>query len=205
MPKGTTFSRIAEEAATYGVMHTHYDGTAPIKWKVTCGSCQEAQLYGWPIDTHPRTLVSKLRQRGWNLELHHTPVCKSCQKEAAMTKPTTGPDLKLARRIYSLLDENFHEGSRLYRDGWNDERVAKEADAALDVVVKFRREAYGELAEDPALQALRDDLAILRMEVEDIREKFKVALTPLEARIDELIMRIAKVRPAVVPVLRSVS
>lgn len=78
-----------------------------------------------------------------------------------------GPDPKIARLIYASLDEHFDEVRRLYRSGWSDERIAKEIETSPVIVSRIRAAAYGELAEDPKITALRDDLELIRMEVEE--------------------------------------
>jgi len=89
-----------------------------------------------------------------------------------MTKTATlGPDPKLARKIYAALDDHFDDVKKRFAPGWDDQRIAKELDVSPELVIRIRREAYGELAEDPAISVLRDDVELLKMELADASDK----------------------------------
>lgn len=49
----------------------------------------------------------------------------------------------------------------VYKTGWSDDAVAKSLDASPDVVVKIRKERYGELAVSPAIAECRHALDLL--------------------------------------------
>lgn len=82
-------------------------------------------------------------------------------EEANMTDPSP----RVLRPIFALLDEHFDEPSHRYREGWSDEKIAKEVGTTRDLVVKMRRESYGELADDPRIAALREEIELLRTEL----------------------------------------
>jgi len=103
---------------------------------------------------------------------------------------TLGPDPKLARRIYAKLDEVFNDTTRLYVRGWDDARVAQEVQTSALLVERIRREAYGELAEDPVLSELRDDLELHKMEIAEaisaLQKDANDKIVALQARIEAL-------------------
>lgn len=100
---------------------------------------------------------------------------------------SAGPSAKISRKVFSLLDEHFDEGARLYHPGWSDDEIAKEACCAPGVVERLRREAFGPLAEDPKLKALRDDFDLLQIEVFDATEKLGAKIADLGRRVDFLL------------------
>jgi len=93
-------------------------------------------------------------------------------------------DPKIARRIYAMLDERFIDDKRIYQPGWSDEKVATTLGVSVEIVMNIRRTAYGELAEDPKVTQLRDDIELLRMEFSDeiaaISKKYYERLSALE-------------------------
>ena len=94
-----------------------------------------------------------------------------------MTTPVVNaPDPKIAKRIYRKLDEVFDEDKRRFATGWTDEKIAKEIGTSPELVTRIRREAYGELAEDPAIVTLRDDIIMATMEFS--RRSARSAPTP---------------------------
>jgi ribonucleotide reductase alpha subunit len=68
------------------------------------------------------------------------------------------------RRVITLLNAHFDAETGKYVEGWNDARVAKDADALLSFVIKYREEGYGALAEDPEVVELRADIKKLNDE-----------------------------------------
>jgi hypothetical protein len=106
-----------------------------------------------------------------------------------------GPDPKIARRVITLLNDHFDSEKRVYEPGWSDERIAKEAAAALDFVTKYRREAYGELAEDPEIAKLRDDLKamddLFTGQLKQLELNFAHQINEVRGRLE----RLSKVHP----------
>ena len=158
-----------------------------VRWQIVCSACDHVETKGWGPRTSPEIMVRNFRRAGWTVGRGIRPLCPSCgsNREAKEVKdtPLVGPSPKIARRVFGLLDDHFDEQTRRYRPGYSDERVAKEANTAIELVMRLRREAYGELAEDPKLTELRDDIELLRLEMAD-------AVKPLHARLDELVRRV---------------
>ena len=162
-------------ALKWGIARTAYSPGGPSsEWVIQC-ACGKQETRGWPIDMPSDAMVKKFTQQGWRMSVKHQPVCNDCQKkERKVSKPVqvAGPDPKIARRIYAALDDHFDEAKRLYRAGWDDAKVAETLDVSLECVSRIRREAYGEIAEAPEIQGFRDELALLRMEMEDLQTRF---------------------------------
>ena len=142
------------------------------RFQLVCGDCGKTELKGWPVDIDPNGAVANARRQGWTLRRGHDPLCSACstpRRDDPMTKtPAIGPDPKIARKVFALLDEHFDEHTRLYRDGYTDKRIADEVGTSEELVARTRSAAYGELAEDPVISGLRDDVQLLRMELDDL-------------------------------------
>jgi hypothetical protein len=67
-------------------------------------------------------------------------------------------DIRLMVCVTEHLQDYFNKDRGVYLNDWNDERVAKVTGASVAFVVKVRREAFAELAEDPTLTELRRDI-----------------------------------------------
>jgi hypothetical protein len=146
----------------------------PTRWRITCSGCQEFEEHAWDVRTSPAIMVRNLRHKNWEVDRKRPPKCPKCSngRETGMTKTATlGPDPKLARKIYAALDDHFDDVKKRFAPGWDDQRIAKELDVSPELVIRIRREAYGELAEDPAISVLRDDVELLKMELADASDK----------------------------------
>lgn len=147
---------------------------------LVCADCstsprQQAQLKENAVNK-PTPITSELFAHG-------PEILPTEPTEPSTTVPTTPtvPNLKLARKVYAALDEHFDEDKKMYRDGWNDLTISKSLGVSQDVVTRIRREAYGELAMDPKLAKLSDDIELLRMEYDDAQQKMVAVSTRLVA------------------------
>ena len=100
---------------------------------------------------------------------------------ALPTVPSTaiGPNPQIIIQVITLLNEHFDKAKRLYNAGWSDERIAKEADTALTLVVSYREAGYGKLAEDPEktrLKGIADALEAKIMALSNELDAFKVQI-----------------------------
>jgi hypothetical protein len=161
-----------------------------VRWQIVCSACDHVETKGWGPRTSPEIMVRNFRRAGWTVGRGIRPLCPSCSsnREAKEVKdtPLVGPSPKIARRVFGLLDDHFDEETRRYRPGYSDERVAKEADTAIELVMRLRREAYGELAEDPKLTELRDELELAKLGFEEAYQEAMEQLRKLGGRVDEL-------------------
>ena len=109
---------------------------------------------------------------------------------ATVQTQAIGPAPKIARSIHAKLEELFNDKTRRYASGWSDERIAKEINTSPDLVARIRKEAYGELAEDPMVATLKDDIALLRLEFEEaivkVTKEFIPKMAELEGRITKV-------------------
>lgn len=98
--------------------------------------------------------------------------------------PTPSP--KITHAVFQLLDGVFDPAKRLYKSGYTDQRVAKEAGTSEDVVLYLRTETFGQLAEDPRLGNIRDDLELLGMDAAEKFAALQKALGELRSRIEQV-------------------
>jgi hypothetical protein len=192
---GSVQQRLILEAAKYNFTYATRNDRAA--WYVNCSVCNAESVVGAPNNAPPQLIATHFSKRGWNVGFKQPPICPDCQKANRMTKtlsiptptptPQTAPDPKIARKVYAALDERFNETTRTYAAGWSDERVAKELSVALPLVVGIRTSAYGELAEDPRITKLREDVEFLRMEFEEEMTKLTAKYANRVKELQELI------------------
>jgi hypothetical protein len=91
------------------------------------------------------------------------------------TKAVRDPTVREMRQIMGLLESHFDDKGGLYTKGWNDRRVAEEANLPMAMVSKVRREAFGELKVDTEIEVLRAEA----------RELFERLVT-LDGKINKL-------------------
>ena len=156
-------------------------------WRITCTKCGHNEDHGWGPRTPPDQMVKNMKNKGWECGGKKPITCPDCikaEKEAKRqereAKPkkekkpmatvqtaetarqAPAPNPKIARKVYALLEEFFEEANGQYTHDYTDERVAAEVGTSTHVVQTLRREAYGELKEDPRIRQLRTK--ILNME-----------------------------------------
>lgn len=111
---------------------------------------------------------------------------KAKQNPPAEPKMQTQPNLKITHTVFQLLDSIFDRNKRLYRSGYSDARVAKDAGTTEDVVAALRVEVYGTLAEDPRIQSVKDDIALLEMQQAELNKNFERSISDLNSRVEQL-------------------
>jgi len=190
-----TPSDIERDAAVYGLTKTFESASGVTKWGVECQRCEKRYSFGWFMATAPEIMVKRMRNSGWlfNPKLR---ICTACRRKEKIVSSSPaalqiGPDPKIARKIYAALDDHFDEAKKLYRPGWSDAKIAAEIDTSPEIVARIRKDGYGDLAEDPVIQALRDDVELLRMEVAEIYAKRDVELNGILTKIADLDARIS--------------
>jgi hypothetical protein len=190
----SALDNIEKLVSQYGLTKTHDREHKRLSWVVTCG-CNATEAFQFPPTAHPDMMYKGVRQHGWRIEKKRAPVCVECIKsekapkeQFVMSAPTptistVDPNKKIMRRVYALLDDHFDEQTKRYAKGWNDERVAKEADTSLALVIATRKEAYGDLAEDPEVTIMLDELAEFEAataaRIEQIKADYVAQLAPL--------------------------
>lgn len=166
-----------------------------------CGEVGSFNCHGlFDAEQYDKRFVRK----GWTLDPNVCPACKARKKEerkmttqtktapakaTAVEAGTTG-SLKAQRRMNELLLQHFDEDAGRYANGYSDQKVASETGLSLNVVTRYRTEAFGELKEPAELQALQHEIDGLQKrldeEVQTIASLFGEEITKLRARLTEL-------------------
>jgi hypothetical protein len=95
------------------------------------------------------------------------------------------------RKVFQLLEDQFDAESGSFKDGWSDDRIAKETSISRDAVKNYRVNAFGKIKPPGELEVLRRELGelehfALRTENE-IKNKVKdltLRLSAIERRFD---------------------
>lgn len=155
-------------------------------------------------------LVSFFRRRGWSVDLRNGSVCPDCVKNATESRrrkeerkrmeqssvvqlPTPGASSKIAD-VYMLLEDAYDKARRCYRDGWSDERIAKETGAALNLVTSRRAQDYGPIP-PPKPEPMVEIATLakpLLIELSGVVSRAKALVQEAQA-LDERVRRIAAV------------
>ena len=184
------------DAAREGFYRTRDPQRNKQRWAVKCDTCGTERIWNMGDNAPIEFLKNAFHNAGWVRHKDQC-TCPNCVKEAKMNKhvapaaEVVAINPKIQRKVFSLLDEHFDEDKRLYRLGWSDAAIAKEADTSEAFVVQLRRGAYGELAEDPHVTALKKDIASLGQEITDLGNDLLAKMGALEARQKELESRMS--------------
>jgi hypothetical protein len=196
-----TYLQLAAECAHHGLREI-IDGQGRRRWLAACGHCgKESSVFRADVRNAQQVLGHFTRAK-WILARKASPYCsKECSNaERTMSSTNTnkapaapvqaiGPNPVIMRRVITLLNDQFDMKTRLYREGYSDERVAKEAETSPEFVTTFRRGAYGELAEDPMISKLREEVAALKaLQLEELAKMRAV----FEAQTKELDYKLAR-------------
>lgn len=129
----------------------------------------------------PEVVTKHFAQKGWKVRKRLIcPICNAPQKKelsmnnVAPIKPEPAPTdaVKAARRkANELLMFEFEVEAGRYKDGWSDERVAKESGMPLAWVVKRRDEEYGPLKEPSEFGEVRAEAKVLASEIGKLQAK----------------------------------
>jgi hypothetical protein len=206
--------QLEADAAHYGVIRsTDKDGRR--HFLVTCGQCNRQQNTFNSTFDHVDEILSHFRKQGWQFDYKVSPYCTpQCQRSAKKAKQAEerekkrveemnhkpqapplpapvaapsmiGPNPKIVVKVITMLNEHFDLEKRLYRSGWSDERIAKEADTSLSFVMGYREDAYAKLAEEPAATKLREDIQALEdLQAQHVAE-INAKIAELKARLDK--------------------
>lgn len=132
---------------------------------IACSRCgaeeTKSAAHGVRVDEH--TLATAFRSKGWRVEdrrdRHLCPACaakqqdearaRRAEKEAALAeqKPDRSPAaaVKLGE-LYMMLSDAYEPARKLYKQGWSDDRIAKETGLAIEFVRSRREQDFGPLA-----------------------------------------------------------
>ena len=189
---------IREQAAALGftlkrIQPGPQGGRPATRWSCTCSKCGHEGTFAWAVNTSPAYMVQNIEQAGW-FHSRRQRICPNCIEEAKEARkmnkiePVSNP--KLQRKVFALLDDHFDEDRKLYKAGWSDKKVAEAADTSEQFVINVRRGAYGELAEDPAVTAIRAEIDELRREAHSMSDELLDRMGKIEDKITQLHTRL---------------
>lgn len=98
----------------------------------------------------------------------------------AKITPTTGAAL---RKVFALLEDNFDADVGMYKDGWSDERIAKETQVSPNAVKEYRTSAFGKLKPPTELHKISQDLRELETLFLKTENEFREKIKDLKARV----------------------
>jgi hypothetical protein len=198
-----TYLQLAAECAHNGLREI-IDGQGRRRWLATCGHCGKEDSVFRSDVRNAQQILSHFNRARWVLARKSSPYCsRECQKmstqannnKSASAPPPAiaaiGPNPIIMRRVITLLNDQFDMKTRLYRESYSDERVAKEAETSLEFVTTFRRGAYGELAEDPMISKLRDEVAALKALQNEELAKMRATFEAQNKELDYKLARLA--------------
>lgn len=168
-------------------------GRPATRWACKCAKCDKEQVWGWDAGTSPEFMIKNLRREKWTHD-KRGPICDTCtndeksEKRVSKLEPLSNP--KLQRKVFALLNDHFDEERRLYKSGWSDKKIAEAADTSEHYVASVRCEAYGELAEDPAITAMKAEIDALASEAKTVADEMMERMGQIEAKITQLYTRL---------------
>ena len=184
----------AEKLGFYQRRVVSDDNRAVTKWACKCSRCNAEIVWSYGLGTGIPFMMKHLRAAGWDHD-KRGPICTQCiweenARKEKVSKPETLSNPKLQRKVFALLDDHFDEDNRRYRPGWSDKKIADEAQTSVQFVEGLRRGAYGELAEDPAVTALRGELEALAEEAKKSADTLMTVFGDLEKKVSDLKTRV---------------
>lgn len=131
--------------------------------KLACSGCPTVGERNMRVLMPPEQIDKKFAQAGWKLDPHLCPNCQAlaAEEKAQMASAPSPAAIAAQARMFKLLDEHFDPEKGAFRAEWNDKRIADETGMKPETVAAFRKAAFGEIKEDPALAALRADINAL--------------------------------------------
>lgn len=127
-----------------------------------CGADEwKSAAHGVRVDEH--TMANVFRAKGWRVEQRRDRhLCPSCtakdqeqararraEKEAAMAEQKSERSPAAAVKLgelYMMLSDAYEPARKLYKQGWSDDRIAKETGLAIEFVRSRREQDFGPLA-----------------------------------------------------------
>lgn len=105
----------------------------------------------------------------------------------AQQETITTPAAGLAQaKVFKLLGTHFDDEKGRYRNGYSDDRIAKETGCALLFVQQCRKECFGDLKEDPAIAEMRAEIEALGALHAENTATFQQELAQLKAKLARL-------------------
>jgi hypothetical protein len=172
------------------------EGSPIVRWGCTCSECGTKVMTHFKTMTDPSRVVAAIESKGWEF-WQNQPVCPTCVNKAKQEKKMTNTpkndviaNLKLQRKVFDLLNEHFSETSRTYSNGWSDKKIAEAAQTSEVFVAKLRNEAYAELAEDPMVTAIRNEITDLEKHSKTVEDMLLNEMTKISEKVSGLSKRL---------------
>lgn len=146
----------------------------------------------------PDVIAKQMLNKGWSFGSRLS--CPECGRRRAKSNPdskkiamstTDKPQAsdaarKAKRLVYQALEDAYDDVAKRYRNGWSDDRVAKETGAAPAFVKQIREQDFGPLGEPV-------ELASLRHEVDALRAEASASNADLIRRVDALAQKLTNI------------
>lgn len=211
---GTRLSRVLKletELACWSIQTTR-DKSGQRRLKIRCDCGKEDNWFNSTLDEATEA-VTHFTKKGWLFKRKNPTFCSpECMKAAKLEKeivvqkptlppppkpqtttaipvapiPAIGSDIRLTLRVGAMIEDHFNRDIRRFHDNWSDERVAKESGASLDFAIRVRKEAFGELAQDPAISKLHEDVVAIKDLLDQENKRHSEWRSAMEAQIKEL-------------------
>jgi hypothetical protein len=192
--KGTD-AHTADKTRVFRQGRAMYGGLPRPMLTCRCSSCGLEDTRPIKQEMPVEAMARFFRARGWIVDAAgKVATCPRCQEGPKVTADFSRETLKRQRQMYGLLDEQFDEATGRYREGWSDERIAKDCGISANAVAKHRDAAYGPIRADPALEALQRELVAARTQADkdmaELRGLLDHAQETLQGRIEALQTRL---------------
>lgn len=95
------------------------------------------------------------------------------------------------RKVFQLLEDQFDIEQGCYKNGYSDEKIAKETNISKDAVKQYRTQAFGKIKPPTEMMEMRQELQeieTLALQLDnDLRQKlkdFRLRLGAIERKFD---------------------
>ncbi len=179
------------DGATYRVGRRSHDAKTHGIFEATCGHCGGHSYVGGPKDIRmPPEWVRKLfAKQGWLVHHRREKLnrCADCvsslpapdPKEGIMSSVATLAPRQMTgseiRKVTGLLDEHFDDTAGRYASGWDDEKIATQANVPRLSVARLREEGWSKLKSFPDIEDLKSELASMVKMLKELELRVLVA------------------------------
>lgn len=101
----------------------------------------------------------------------------------ATLTPTT---IQAQRKVFGLLEDNFDPGDGVYKNGYDDQRIASETGISVSAVKEIRTAAFGKLKPPTELYQMKIDLENLETAFLKMDNEFKSQIKDLKLRVQTM-------------------
>jgi hypothetical protein len=171
----------------YDLESTTDNGRTLLFAVLRCGLCHFAAFIGIKPDLPPPVVLRKFEQNGWVTNSRRKKIrCPECAEKPkgashVMSKPPVHqpapivptPPMRTMLKVLEAILESFDKEKGRYIGDHSDAWIAKQLDLAPAAVTKIREEAGFKLSEDPAISAMRNDIADAKAIIADVEKRFE--------------------------------